>query len=237
MTSDPDERTTATGYDLWAPLYDDADPSTWLDEPFLLEQLQPFPGCRILDLGCGTGRYLRLLPPGSYRVTAMDLSLGMLSRARAASGRIDTAWVQGSATSLPFQVRSFDRIMSGLVLDHVASPGQLFRGIAGMLSPRGRAVVAGVHPEMQRVTGPDIDVANEQSVVRIHGHIHEVTELLAAVRQANLTVDAIEEPPVTRAMVERRPAWKRKLGCPALILLALESPREPASLHSSESSG
>jgi SAM-dependent methyltransferase len=60
-----------TGYDRWAPRYDDRDPSTSQDESFLLEQLKPFPGCRILDLGCGTGRYLRRLMPGWYRVTAV----------------------------------------------------------------------------------------------------------------------------------------------------------------------
>jgi len=228
VATDPDERTTASGYDLWAPVYDDEDPSTWLDEPFLLEQLRPFPGCRILDLGCGTGRYLRRLPAGPYRVTALDLSLGMLARARTGAARVDTAWVQGSATALPFQAHSFDRIMSGLVLDHVASPERLFSEIAGVLSPQGRAVVAGIHPDMQRVTGSDIDVANEQGAVRIRGHIHEVRELLAAVRHADLMVDAIEEPLVTRSMVERRPAWERKLGCAALVLMALVSPRAQA---------
>jgi ubiquinone/menaquinone biosynthesis C-methylase UbiE len=219
-----DESATATGYDHWASSYDDEDPSTWLDEPFLLEQLKPFPGCRLLDLGCGTGRYLRQLTPrlSLYRVTAVDLSRGMLARAgQDIDKSIPIQFLQASATCLPFQPCSFDRIMSGLVIDHVASPDQLFREIAAVLGKAGRAVVAGVHPDMQRLTGADIDVAGNEGAVRIPGHIHEVADLVAAAKGAHLTADAIEEPCVTPAMVARRPAWECKLGCPALVLLAL----------------
>lgn len=221
MSTGGDETGTATGYDCWAPLYDDQDPSTWLDEPFLLQQLHPFPDCRILDLGCGTGRYLRRFPSGLYRITAMDLSRGMLTRARRESPREDIRWLQASVTRLPFRPRSFDRIMSGLVIDHVAVPQHLFGQIATVLALNGRAVVSGVHPEMQRLTGGDIDVVSDRGTLRIPGYIHEVTELIATATEARLQVDIMEAPRVTPAMVERRPAWNRKLGCPALILLAL----------------
>ena len=184
MATEADERATATGYDRWAALYDDGDPSTWLDEPFLLEQLNPFPGCRILDLGCGTGRYLRQLTQDLYRITAVDLSRGMLARARRHTDkRIDVSFLQASVTCLPFQPCSFDRIMSGLVIDHIASPrGKWpFDQMATMLTKNGRAVVAAVHPDMQRITGADIDVASDEGAVHIPGHIHEVGELVAAV--------------------------------------------------------
>lgn len=222
MVIDPDEQATTIGYDLWAPSYDDGDPSTCLDEPFLLEQLRPFPACRILDLGCGTGRYLRRLASGLYRVTAMDVSRGMLARAQRGSGRRrDTRWLQASVTALPFRPGSFDRIMSGLVIDHVQTPAELFGGIASVLAPDGRAVVVGVHPDMQRLTGADIDVETDRGAAHIHGHIHEVGELVTAAEGAGLKIDAIKEPLVTAAMIDRRPAWKRRLDCPALVLLAL----------------
>jgi hypothetical protein len=41
------------------------------------------------------------------------------------------------------------------------------------------------------------------------------------VRKAGLAVTAVEEPPVTAAMVAHRPDWKRKVGRPALLLLEL----------------
>ena len=223
MGTSDEESATASGYDEWAASYDDRDPSTWLDEPFLLEHLKPFSNCRVLDMGCGTGRYLRRLPPSAYRITGVDLSKNMLSRARQTFGnRKDISLVQASVTRLPFHPRSFDRIMSGLVIDHVGSVGQFFRQLSQVLVVGGRAVIAAVHPDIQRITGSDIEVqSKEKRFVQIQGHIHEVRHLLAAAHDAGLTVAVMDEPAVTSAMVEYRPDWKKKLGCRALLLLTL----------------
>jgi ubiquinone/menaquinone biosynthesis C-methylase UbiE len=222
MAHDGNDGSAEAGYDGWAPTYDDGDPTTWLDEPFLLDQLKPFPGCRILDLGCGTGRYLRLLTPTLFRLTAVDLSSGMLGRARRDTDHHEEiSWVQASATCLPFRPGFFDRVMSGLVLDHIETPGHLFTQIAAMLRPGGRAVVTGVHPAMQRLTGADIALISGHRSLRITGHLHHVTDLITAAHSAKLIVERIEEPVVTAAMVAQRPDWRCKLGRPALLLMTL----------------
>jgi ubiquinone/menaquinone biosynthesis C-methylase UbiE len=103
-----------SAYDEWAEHYDEEDPSTLLDQPFLLSAIQPFEGCRILDLGCGTGRYLRLVGSGSYAI-GIDVSRKMLARARRQTPATFAAkWVQGSVEGLPFRAGSFDRLVSGL---------------------------------------------------------------------------------------------------------------------------
>ena len=223
MGTSEHEKATAQGYDRWAASYDDQDPSTWLDEPFLLQHLQAYPGCRILDLGCGTGRYLRLLAESTSWIVGVDLSCNMLARARARiADRTDIRLVQASVTSLPFVQGCFDRVVSGLVIDHVASAAQLFTGIASVLAPQGRAVIAAVHPDMQRMTGSDIEIAaSDQDAIRIPGCLHEVEDLLTAARHAGLMLIVKDEPSITPAMVEHRPQWRRKLGCPALVLLML----------------
>jgi ubiquinone/menaquinone biosynthesis C-methylase UbiE len=222
MATGADERRTSAGYDCWAASYDDDDPSTWLDEPFLLDQLKPSPSCRILDVGCGTGRYVRLLNSELYRITAVDLSRGMLCRGRRDTNRPEEiSWVQASVTCLPFQCGLFDRVMSGLVLDHIEKPEYLFEQIAAVLKPRGRAFVTAVHPDMQRLTGADIALAGIKGSMRITGHLHEVKDLIVAAQGIKLTVERIEEPVVTEAMVTQRSDWEYKLGCPALLLMTL----------------
>jgi len=222
MAADTGEKETAVGYDCWAASYDDSDPSTWLDEPFLLDQLKPFPDCRILDVGCGTGRYLRRLDPDLYRITAIDLSIGMLCRARRDNEWHEKIrWVQASVTCLPFQSCLFDRVMSGLVLDHIETPAHLFTQVAAVLKPAGRAVVTAVHPDMQRLTGADIELASANGSRRITGHLHEVKSLIEAAQVARLTVERVEEPVVTEAMATQRSDWRHKLGHPALLLMTL----------------
>jgi malonyl-CoA O-methyltransferase len=208
-------------YDEWAEHYDEVDPSTLLDEPFLLSMLRPFEGCCMLDLGCGTGRYLRLVGGGSY-VVGVDLSRGMLARARRqTSATIAAKWVQASVECLPFLGRTFDRVISGLVLDHVHDLRKFFHGIAGTLKPGGRAVVTAVHPDMQRRTGPTLRFTAAGREYRTQGTIHEIQAILAAIEQAGLSVEQLQEPRVDEHLVARRESWKDRLGCPALLLLVL----------------
>jgi hypothetical protein len=113
--------------------------------------------------------------------------------------------------------------MSGLVIDHMASVQGLISEMSAVLTIHGRAVLATIHPEMQRLTGRDIDIrSRDTEAIHIPGHIHEVDQLLAAAHDAAMTVVAMDEPLVTTAMVEQYPRWKSKIGCPALLLLALE---------------
>jgi malonyl-CoA O-methyltransferase len=192
-----------------------------LDQPFLMSVIQPFEGCRILDLGCGTGRYLRLVGQGSYAV-GVDLSRGMLRRARRQTpAAIAARWVQASVECLPFRAQSFDRVVSGLVLDHVRDLRLFFDGIARTLKPGGRAIVTAVHPDMQRLTGPTVRFTAAGREYHTQGTIHEIRDILAAVTQSDLSIEQLQEPPVDQQLVARRETWKNRLGCPALLLLVL----------------
>ena len=67
---------------------------------------------RVLDLGCGTGRDLSLLPPDVAAV-GLDPSWEALQRARRRAPRVPL--VVGSAEALPFRDAAFDTVLSGLV--------------------------------------------------------------------------------------------------------------------------
>jgi len=208
-------------YDHWSEVYDDADPSTLLDEPFLLTMVKLFAGCRILDLGSGTGRYLRLVNRPGVSIVGMDLSRGMLARAmRTLVPKASVAWVQGSLEHFPFSDGTFDRIISGLVLDHVNDLHSFFHQIAAVLRPGGRLILSAVHPRMQRLTGSTVRFVVQGREYHVQGTVHEVDAVADAVQEAGIEIESLLEPEVDQELITRCPVWRTRLGCPALMLLA-----------------
>ncbi|WP_335986129.1 class I SAM-dependent methyltransferase [Glycomyces sp. MUSA5-2] len=108
-------------------------------------------GARVLDVGCGTGKGVELLPE-SVNYVGLDLSGPMLDVARAAfPGR---SFVQGDARSMPFQDETFDVAISTFgALSHVLEIELALAETARVLRRNGRAflMVYG----LDRQTSPD----------------------------------------------------------------------------------
>ena len=112
---------------------------------------------RILDLGCGWGRHLRLLREAGHDVLGVDLSLALLRRAREASeagepgdGRLTSAPVAAAdMRRLPLRDASFDIVLNlatslGLFLrDQPAI--EALREMARVLRPGGGLLLEGMH--------------------------------------------------------------------------------------------
>ena len=89
----------------------------------------------VLDLGCGTGRNLPLLPAGT-RAVGLEPSWDTLQRARRRAPRV--LLVVGSAEALPFRDAAFDTVLSGLVFCSVPDAGQGLREVRRVLRPDGQ---------------------------------------------------------------------------------------------------
>ncbi|MCP4963163.1 MAG: methyltransferase domain-containing protein [Actinomycetia bacterium] len=73
------------------------------------------PGCRLLDLACGTGVVARAAAPAvgeTGMIVASDLNEGMLAEARRHKVAGATVqWRQADAEDLPFEDASFDAVL------------------------------------------------------------------------------------------------------------------------------
>ena len=78
------------------------------------------PGLDVLDVGCGTGDFLRLLAPivSPGRAVGVDLSETMIAEARQRSiENVDNlSFRVGSVLELPFTAASFDRVLASGVI-------------------------------------------------------------------------------------------------------------------------
>jgi SAM-dependent methyltransferase len=103
---------------------------------------------RLLDLGCGTGRFAVLAAERlGARVWGVDRSAEMLREARARPGAARVGWKQADATSLPFKDGWFDAVHSHLVLHLVDDRPAAVAETRRVLAPGGRAVVGTFAPE------------------------------------------------------------------------------------------
>jgi SAM-dependent methyltransferase len=102
----------------------------------LLEWLEPRPGERVLDLGCGDGVLTAAIAASGAVTAGLDPSPSLV---RAARDR-GLAVVRAAAPALPFRNRSFDAVFSNAVLHWIADPAPTLAAIAGVLRPGGRLV-------------------------------------------------------------------------------------------------
>jgi ubiquinone/menaquinone biosynthesis C-methylase UbiE len=102
-------------------------------------------GCgRILDAGCGDGRYtrhiLRRADPGAM-IAAFDLSCRMLVRARRRLRNSRVCHVSADLTRIPCPDGFFDAVVCGWVLEHLPDPCPGLRELARVLRPGGKLLL------------------------------------------------------------------------------------------------
>jgi SAM-dependent methyltransferase len=105
-----------------------------------LERLLPAPGSRVLDAGAGTGFLSLSAARLGHRVTAVDLSAGMLARLReAAAGEgLDVEVVEGGAEHPP--PGPFDAVVERHLLWTLPDPGAALAAWRAV-APAGRLVL------------------------------------------------------------------------------------------------
>jgi SAM-dependent methyltransferase len=125
-------------------------------------------GRRVLEVGSGAAQCARWLRGQGAQVVALDLSAGMLRRARAidaAAGAPPVPLLQADATRLPLADASVDLACSAYgALPFVADAAAVQREVARVLRPGGRWVFSVTHPV--RWALPD-DPGPEGLVVRL----------------------------------------------------------------------
>ncbi|MBW6435169.1 class I SAM-dependent methyltransferase [Actinoplanes hulinensis] len=172
VTDSMDYRGVERAYNTVADAYADYFPDTSAEHALDLAMVDAFAAAviaggepRILDAGCGSGRLSRYLVGRGILAEGVDLSPGMIARARKESPEL--AFSVASLTGLPFPDDAFPGVMLWYSIIHTPPAGQdrIFAEAARVLRPGGHLLVGFQHGlgsrdvgEIYRGMGYDVDL-------------------------------------------------------------------------------
>ena len=124
---------------VWADAPDDPEPWLWATRrALLLGEAQP--GERVLDLGCGAGRFVRALQELGADAVGVEIAEGALERARRNVPGADLRLVEPDG-SLPLGHGEVDLVWCSEVLEHVADTTSFLTEARRVLRRDGRLLV------------------------------------------------------------------------------------------------
>jgi SAM-dependent methyltransferase len=118
------------------------------------------PGARVLDVACGPGDATAAAAARGARAVGVDVARAMVQVAR--RRHRDLPFLLAAAEALPFAPGSFDAVLGGFLVHHLAEPLPVVREFARVLAPDGRlALTAWDVPERCALVGVMIDAITE----------------------------------------------------------------------------
>lgn len=159
-----------------------------------LSSLALLPASLVLDVACGTADLCRDLIRQGMRPIGLDLSIGMLNRARTAA-----PLVLGDALGAPFPDACFDGAVSGFALRNVVDLGALFEELARLVKPGGRISLL----DMSRPENPLLRIGHEFWVSRAVPLIGSALSDRDAYNYLPRSLAYLPAPSVTIGLLER----------------------------------
>lgn len=213
-----------------------------LDKP-MLEACGNVEGLRILDCGCGEGRFCRMLVDrGAEYVLGLDLCLPMIEASKELQSGSDIYRVADVQDLSFIEDKAFDLTVSYLnqcdLPDFDANNREVFR----VLRTGGRFIIANLHP-MRSATGKwhRTDDGEKQHVmldsyfdegerhwkimgVELTNFHRSLSTYTSAFLHAGFSIEAITEPTITREQLALYPELDDEVRVPNFIIYTLKKP-------------
>ncbi len=218
--------------------------SGMLDD-WVLDALGDVEGRSVIDIGCGEGRFCRLLSGRGATVTGVDLTKPLIARARALGQEGETYLVGDAADLAGVKDASFDLAVSYIVLVDLLDYRRAIEAAYRVLSPGGRFVVCNIHPMRSAESGGWIRQGEKKlfypldrywdegarelellgtSIVNMH---RTISSYVSAFLEAGYTLEGIHEPTPSEAQLAEHPEFEDEFRAPNFIIYALGKPDAP----------
>lgn len=189
-----------------------------------------------LDVGCGEGRFCRMLSAHGIQTTGVDPTPRLIAAARARDPR--GTYVEAFAESLPFENESFDLVVSYLALIDIPNLAPAIAEMARVLTPGGALLIANLNsfntagieigwhcgPRGEKLHYPVDHYLRERAFwtewrgIRIVNHHRPLSTYMQLLLAQGLTLTHFDEPsPTPDAPQERARDYRRS---PQMLVMA-----------------
>ena len=223
------------GYRLASHVYDaEPNPMLSLEQRFLECLLPPVAGLDVVDLGCGTGRWLAKLASQAPRtLVGVDFSPEMLAQAKRKLG--DAAhWVVADCTDLPFPRSSADLILCSFLPSYLQDLAKFAEQVRRLLRPGGVIFITDLHPATTAKLGWRRGFHVDGSFIDIATYSRPIQQILSPLENLGIQADAVLEPQFGDPEFHlfqragKTEAFHAAAGHPAIYILQLSLKRHRA---------
>ncbi|MBI4852268.1 MAG: class I SAM-dependent methyltransferase [Acidobacteria bacterium] len=181
-------------YNTWSETYDrDQNYTRDLDEIVTKKTLKDLCFKSILEIGCGTGKNTPLLSEIGEKVQALDLSEGMISKAKEKLKLDNVSFsVANIMTSWPCESKSVDLIVCNLVLEHIEDLSFIFSEASRILVKGGYFFICEFHP-FRQYQGKKANFEQNQEVTQITAFVHNISDFTNAAKNNSLKLQDFNE--------------------------------------------
>src|SRR5580704_1147043 len=214
------------GYRRWARSYDtELNPMLSVEKRYLEPMLPLAAGLDVVDLGCGTGRWLQILRSAAPRsLLGIDSTPEMLRRAkRKLNGAARLVHADGS--TVPLAPVSADLVLGSFLLSYVEDAQHLLANARVALRENAPLFLTDVHPETVLTLGWKRGVRDESGFQTIRTVERSIDSVISLCDEAGLRLAARLEPDfgeAERAMFAaagKAAEFERAVGYPAIYIL------------------
>lgn len=215
--------TVREGYDLWAGTYDRTpNPVVAMDSRHTLNLLDPKPGQRILDAGCGTGRNLAQISAAGADPYGLDFSLGMLRVARKNVPSVPVVQADLQA-ELPFRTAQFSAALCALIGEHLERLAFTLAQLRKALRPGGWLVFSVYHPDLAEA-GKEANFQLGQTEYRLGAIHYSTADYLEMTWDAGFREIRSFEYQADQQLIDQIPSAAELLAKPVIFALKARRP-------------
>lgn len=181
-------------YNEWSFTYDDVENKTRdLELRAGQEMLSHLSFENLLELGCGTGKNTAWLQEKAKQLLAVDLSEGMLQKAKEKIQSHQVQFKQADITKpWNFVSESVDLITCSLILEHIEDLNFIFSEAAKVLHAGGHFYICELHP-FKQYTGSKARFETAEGLQVLQCFVHHVSDYTAAALKNGFAVTAVQE--------------------------------------------